>query len=358
VQFQAAAATATFDIQRPANAGTATISVDHVTGNGRGATTQAYQIATSRRFDFGTAASPLVGGYSAVTSETFFSTTAGFGWDTYSPNSYDRGAATGTGTPALYRDGAYVQDSTFKVAADDLTAYSVRVYFGDEFMPSQGIITVEGAAGPVTTSALTAQQFSSQIVTGGTDANHDGYISIRLQVAAPTEVFFVSGLDIAQSLIGLPTSAPLTASSIGSGGAAISSGDLTAIVSAAISRYEDLGLSGAALNHLKSVQFQVQNLGGATLGLGGTGIVLIDDDAAGHGWFVDATPGDDAEFSSGGAVEGKVDLLTAVMHELGHELGLDDIAGSSELMGDLIGTGIRRTADVDAVFAANNFWAE
>ncbi len=364
VQFVAGATTATFMIQRPATAGTATIAVEHITGNGRGATTQGYQIATSRRFDFGTASSPVAAGFTGVTPDSLFNTTTGYGWTTLSPNAYDRAAATGKTTTALYRDGIHGQDNTFKVAVDDLTAYSVRVYFGDEFVPTQGIITVEGAA-PVTTAYLNAQQFSSQLVTGGTDADHDGYVTIRLQVTTfsqptATQAFFVSGFDIAQTLIGLPTEAPLTASSIGSGGSSISTGDLTAIVSAAITRYEELGLGGAALNHLKSVQFRVQDLGGATLGLGGTGVVVIDDDAAGHGWFVDATPTDDSEFASGsnGAAAGKIDLLTAVMHELGHELGLDDIAGSSDLMGDVIGTGIRRTADLDAVFAANNFWGE
>ncbi len=362
VQFVAGAATATFMIQRPATAGTATIAVEHITGNGRGATTQGYQIATSRRFDFDTASSPTAAGFTSVTPQSFFNTTTGYGWTDYIPNAYDRAAATGTTTTALYRDGVHAQDLTFKVAVDDLTAYNVRVYFGDEFVPTQGVITVEGAAAPVTTAFLNPQQFSSQVVSGGTDANHDGFITIRLQVnsVAPTQAFFVSGLDIAQTLIGLPTAAPLTASSIGSGGSSIAAGDLTAIVSAAITRYEELGLGGAALNRLKSVQFRVQDLGGATLGLGGTGVVVIDDDAAGHGWFVDATPADDSEFASGsnGAAAGKIDLLTAVMHELGHELGLDDIAGSSDLMGDVIGTGIRRTADLDAVFAANNFWGE
>ena len=63
--------------------------------------------------------------------------------------------------------------------------------------------------------------------------------------------------------------------------------------------------------------------------------ITLDADAAGHGWYLDATPLDDAEFGNGfaatrlqtdptGAPAGHYDLLTAVMHEMGHALGLDD----------------------------------
>jgi hypothetical protein len=60
--------------------------------------------------------------------------------------------------------------------------------------------------------------------------------------------------------------------------------------------------------------------------------VEIDVNAAGFGWYVDPTPRDDMEFAPRtGAAEfvappaspayNRVDLLTAVMHELGHILG-------------------------------------
>ena len=51
----------------------------------------------------------------------------------------------------------------------------------------------------------------------------------------------------------------------------------------------------------------------------------MDNDAAGWGWFVDPTPRGDSEFATPGdqGERGRVDLLTAVMHEMGYVLGRD-----------------------------------
>ena len=65
---------------------------------------------------------------------------------------------------------------------------------------------------------------------------------------------------------------------------------------AAIGRWADAG--SPTLNSPRSMASgsAVADLGGSHLGLAGPVIVLIDDDAAGHGWFIDSTPFDDAEF--------------------------------------------------------------
>ena len=124
--------------------------------------------------------------------------------------------------------------------------------------------------------------------------------------------------------------------------------------SAALTRLAAAGLDAESLRLLASVQFVVTDLGGTLLGLARPGVVLIDDDAAGHGWFVDYSPLVDEEFGQdgaavGGPAAGRVDLLTAVLHEMGHELGLDH-----STMSETLGTGVRQ--GLDSVFAGEDLF--
>ena len=93
-----------------------------------------------------------------------------------------------------------------------------------------------------------------------------------------------------------------------------------------------------AANRLEDVNVVVRDLPQGYLGLAhltgpdGKPYIEIDDDAAGHGWFVDSTPEEHSEFRStldvhtfrdpgDSEASGKYDLLTTLMHEFGHVLG-------------------------------------
>jgi Matrixin len=85
----------------------------------------------------------------------------------------------------------------------------------------------------------------------------------------------------------------------------------------------------AALGGLKVV---IGDLPGGRLGALVGGVIVIDGTAAGRGWFVDPTPGDSAEFAArakrllanhASPAFGRMDLLSVVLHELGHALGLE-----------------------------------
>jgi len=125
------------------------------------------------------------------------------------------------------------------------------------------------------------------------------------------------------------------------GAAAISVEQLQPVLAEAATRWSAAGLTAAQAATLASVQFSVADLGGAYLGLANpaTNTIRIDDDGARFGWSVigdrssvigdrssviggswsaigDRSPITDYRLPTTG-----VDLLTVVMHELGHLLG-------------------------------------
>ena len=140
---------------------------------------------------------------------------------------------------------------------------------------------------------------------------------------------------------------------------------LDALVEAAIERWAEAGATPEQLAAMRATKFAVADMAGTYLGTSKPGEVLVDSDGAGHGWFVDSTPGEDSEFgasggvlkaNAGGDAFAKMDLLTVVMHELGHQVGLDDLYGSgdsAELMYGFGRLGERRLAEADDLVNAD-----
>jgi mucin-19 len=158
--------------------------------------------------------------------------------------------------------------------------------------------------------------------------------------------------------VGFLQAAPAGVEAIGEDiwGEVLTGDTLDSIVAVAIDRWAATGLTDEQLAVLNSATFEIADLGGSYLGLEDGSHIRIDDDGAGYGWYVDATPLTDEEFANRTgetqliadgtqAPAGQYDLLTTIMHEFGHMMGYGDTYAadqSSTLMYGWLQTGERR----------------
>jgi len=120
---------------------------------------------------------------------------------------------------------------------------------------------------------------------------------------------------------------------------------------------KDLKAAGYNIAVLRGVTFNITALAAPLLGLTSGDTIWIDQNAEGYGWYTglsnSAFPhhvaGREFQASASSPARGKVDLLTVVLHELGHVLGYADIDPALEAddwMTATLGTGIRRLPDL------------
>ncbi len=100
----------------------------------------------------------------------------------------------------------------------------------------------------------------------------------------------------------------------GDGARALGSAQMSHVLSQAMAYWSGQGLSETEMAKLKATKVDIADLGGKVLGYAEANHITIDNDAAGHGWSVGA----------GGVAPNKVDLLSVLVHELGHVLGHTD----------------------------------
>ena len=135
--------------------------------------------------------------------------------------------------------------------------------------------------------------------------------------------------------------------------------DLERLASEAASRWEASGLTEDQIAALEEINYVVTDLEGSTLAYADGSSIYIDNDAAGYDWFIDETEWLDEEFVAYDgyleaiteeAIDG-IDLLTAIMHEQGHILGLEHDMEDGEVDGLLalsIGEGVRKLPEAGA----------
>lgn len=125
----------------------------------------------------------------------------------------------------------------------------------------------------------------------------------------------------------------------------LTNAQLAPIVQEAKARWTGTGLTSSQHALLTSLTWQIADLNGAMLGVTAGTTINVDTTAAGHGWFLYVTPKDNAEFrfvkglaawiaDAQSQASEHVDLLTVVMHEIGHVLGFEHPTGLGVLPTD------------------------
>ncbi len=141
---------------------------------------------------------------------------------------------------------------------------------------------------------------------------------------------------------------------------------IDSLAKAAIDRWRDAGITDEQAAALEQVTYGLTDLDGAHLAYAEGDHIAIDIDAAGADWFIDSTPLTDEEFAAAdGVLTGidddsatAIDLLSVIMHEQGHILGLlDEYSADSadDIMHGEIDLGERRIIDMGRADGAEAF---
>jgi hypothetical protein len=146
-------------------------------------------------------------------------------------------------------------------------------------------------------------------------------------------------------------------------GSTLTLSDIEPLATAVFSEWtQALGAGDPRLAGMVDVRIRIADLAGGALGHYEAGELTLDADAAGHGWFVDLTPADSTEFSveyqrstlratEDSEAFGRMDLLTVLMHEMGHAIGFKDGETRYAVMHEELDPGVRFLLD-DAPRAA------
>ena len=356
-----------FNLKSPYKAGTPTVEWRTLDGSVHTTVTNAtflnFALPSLRRYDFGA-------GFSDATMTNvatgFIGTRTnhnpnidGFGWTDGVSGRYFAPSTPPVTTTDFYVDGHTGTGDTpgiFKVQANAGTMYDVRVYVGHYCHEYSDIkITVEGTAAQFVSTSAPSNLFANVTALGARDLDGDGFISVRFEspladhhgniIAHHQRGWTVNGLDIATSAAGLPPAVPLvgTVYSTNTSEPTLTAAALAPIAAIAKSYYtQQPGLTAAQLNALQTVQISIADLstaisGPATLGLSSDRAIVLDDNGAGLGW--DITP-ESVEAN-------RYDLLSVLIHELGHVLGHNHSAGG--VMSESLQPGLR-PSDIDNVF--------
>jgi Ca2+-binding RTX toxin-like protein len=182
------------------------------------------------------------------------------------------------------------------------------------------LVTLKGASVSVSLNGAFALSFgfNAPVVDGATGvlarSGTTSVDSVRLRTNDPA---FASGSSsLGTTVAGTTATTSLTETTLAS------------FADAAVEQWQ--ATLGAGATGLDAVRFAVADLPETMLGLTLGDVIYVDVDAAGHGWSLDQTP-------MGGASTGQLDLMSVLLHEVGHATGLEhEDADQFAVMGSVL----------------------
>ncbi|MDP1611500.1 MAG: Ig-like domain-containing protein [Sulfuritalea sp.] len=111
--------------------------------------------------------------------------------------------------------------------------------------------------------------------------------------------------------------------------------------------------AGSADYGLGGISVGFSDLPASALGSTTNTKITLDDNAAGYNWYIDATPADNSEYlptanpnewiaKADSEAAGKMDMLSVLLHEYGHALGIEHSASAHDYMATTLAPGVRR----------------
>ena len=272
--------------------------------------------------------------------------------------------ATVTGNTLIDTDGTHVEFDA-STGSGAVVGGTINLNISGNTLPSGGVIKLTRNASPGDINVTQANfadvgTLNSNATVTVTGAPDYGQATPVLPSSPPLPLIFAPDLA-AETFVALASESAAPASRLAAAPAnslrkPLTRDQLDGLIAEAVARWEVTGLTPEQTRILHGLHFEISDLATLHLGQAQGNSIQISAHAADQDWFIDPTPSDDTEFSrvavatrrssqNGDAGAGRVDLLSTLMHEMGHALGLADRYDLSErdnVMFGYLGNGERR----------------